>query len=115
MPAATLKLNPATPARFCNLVEGVILVHLDNVNSMLRVHAIGPGGCGFATVQTLLAVVGGLSTVVYPSTRRNSGKRFEQLLDEHYPWSAEPEGAVAKEVAPWTLYQWFRNPQERNG
>jgi hypothetical protein len=112
MLAAPLKLNPATPRRFRDLAEGVIQVHLDDVNSMLRIPALGPGGCAYPITQTLLAVVGGLSTVVYASTRRNSGERFTRLLEEHYPWSAEPEESVPKGVGPSTLYEWFRNPEE---
>ncbi len=113
MPSAPLNLSPDPPRQFRVLVEGVIQVYLDDVNSMLRIRPNQRGGCAFPIALTLLDVVGGLSTIVYPSRVKppNSGQRFEQLLAEHYPWSAEPQSAVPKEVGPFTFYKWFRNPQ----
>lgn len=44
MAAAMLNLTPDTPRQFRRLVDGVIQVHLDDINSMLRIRPTERGG-----------------------------------------------------------------------
>jgi len=62
-------------------------------------------GCNYTTANWLLAIVSGVSTLVF-ATETSSKKRFLRLLGEYYPW--EP-GASRQDDAE-DLYHTFRNP-----
>ena len=57
----------------------------------------------------LLAAIGGLSVTLYKHTG-GSGKRFRNLLIDHYPWTEEPASTVSPSDAADIIYSVFRNP-----
>jgi hypothetical protein len=69
-----------------------------------------PAGCNFAICQTLLAVIGGVSAVLYNPYEKHDNIRFKGLLREYYPWQDEPNQASIREDLSTALYEVFRNP-----
>lgn len=114
MPAVPLKLSPKTPPNFRDLIEEIQRAQLSEVHVMLLLgsHALRTHGtaCPFAIAQTLLSLVRGLSTLTYRKAEGNLQQSFRAILRDHYPWAAEPEGAVPAARAIDALYSLYRNP-----
>jgi hypothetical protein len=114
MPAVPLKLSPKTPANFRDLIDEIQRAQLSEVHVMLLLgsHALRTHGtaCPLAIAQILLSLVRGLSTVTYRKTEGNLQQTFRAILNEHYPWGAEPAGAIAPGPAIHALYSLYRNP-----
>ncbi len=96
MPAVPVKLSPKTPANFRDLIDEIQRAQLSEVHVMLLLgsHTLRTHGtaCPFAIAQTLLSLVRGLSTVTYRKTEGNLQQSFRAILNDHYPWGAEPAG-----------------------
>jgi len=114
MPAVPVKLSPKTPANFRDLIDEIQRAQLSEVHVMLLLgsHTLRTHGtaCPFAIAQTLLSLVRGLSTVTYRKTEGNLQQSFRAILNDHYPWGAEPAGAIAPGPAINALYSLYRNP-----
>ncbi len=114
MPAVPLKLSSKTPANFRDLIDEIQKAQLSEVHVMILLgsHALRMHGtaCPFAIAQILLSLVRGLSTVTYRKTEGNLQQSFRAILNQHYPWAAEPAGAIAAAPAINALYSLYRNP-----
>lgn len=110
-----IPLPPDTPPMVQQVVRGAVEPLLLDVNVMLRLPQppqTPPGvGCNLAIANVLLAVVSGVSAVLY-STRGGSGKVFQDFLVDFYPWGLEPHktNLVTGADAARILYEEFRNP-----
>jgi hypothetical protein len=67
------------------------------------------GGCNFASVSVLCALIAGASTVFFRQ-HGAAGQRFRDLLTGFYPWDEQPQGRVATAVAVDAVYDEYRNP-----
>ena len=67
------------------------------------------GGCNFASVSVLCAVLAGASTVFFRQ-HGPDGERFRDLLATHYPWESQPRGGVEPSIAISAIYGRYRNP-----
>ena len=112
------QLPPNTPEQVSRFIGERLEPHLIDVHTMLRL-PIGTddglrGGCNFSAAQILFAVIGGVSATLYepkdPGDRDESGKLFKQVLDMHFPWDSEPNGAITGMAAASILYDLYRNP-----
>jgi hypothetical protein len=88
-------------------------MQLADVHTMLRLplqEVPGmDGGCNFASVSVLCAVVAGASTIFF----RQRGfvvERFRDVLKEFYPWHHQPQGGVETAIAVNAIYDNYRNP-----
>ena len=110
-----LNLPESTPPVVARVIAGAIRPYLVDVHAMflLPTNDSLPGvGCNFAIAQTLLAMVGGISAVLY-STTGGTGRVFQQFLGDFYPWNSEPDrpNVVRDPVrGAEILYQDYRNP-----
>jgi len=114
MAYAPIVLPSQTPAVVEGLIRGAVEPYLSDVNAMLRLpQADTPAhvGCNLAIAQVLLAVVSGVSAVLY-STKGGTRKVFQAFLNDFYPWHSEPKrvNLVTGEEAARILYEDFRNP-----
>jgi len=69
--------------------------------------------CNFTISSALMNFVSGVSVTVFepPATRKRTGLKFQGLLQNFYPWDAEPAGAINNpQEGAETLYTLFRNP-----
>jgi hypothetical protein len=86
-------------------------MQLHDVHTMLRLplpESPGmEGGCNFASVSVLCAVIAGASTVFFRQ-HGAAGQRFRDLLTEFYPWNEQPQGRVATAVAVDAIYDEYR-------
>src|SRR5262249_20998612 len=107
-----LDLDPKTPPRVKSLIRSLENHYFSDVHTMLRLpepdHEL-LAGCNFSLAQVLAAAVSGLSVTLYSNTG-GSGKRFKGLLEDFYPWSAEPKNAVSPVDGAEVIYSVIRNP-----
>lgn len=79
-------------------VRNSLELYLIDVHHMLRLplkeKGIG-GGCNFSAAHTLLAAVGGVSTMLYNQRKGPYGEPFKGVLRDFYPWDAEQGGPPA--------------------
>src|SRR5436853_7387096 len=113
-----LNPHPDTP----DLVKRFLRDHVDmqfhDVHVMLRLPMYEYGldaGCNFASVNILLALVSGMSSVLYTTNLRGDANHFQGVLKGHYRWSEElqtpPVGSsVTKQDGAKILYEVLRNP-----
>lgn len=112
MPYRELKIDPKTPPNVKRLIRRLEDHYLKDVHCLLRLPVPNyrlTAGCNFSIAQVLLAAVGGLSVTLYKHTG-GSGKRFKNLLIDHYPWTEEPASTVSPLDAADIIYSVFRNP-----
>src|SRR5690242_10850585 len=87
-----LQLAAETPPNVrAVIVRTIETLRFSDVRTMLRLPQKQydlEAGCNFAISQTLLAVIGGVSAVVYAPDETNDNVRF--FLKEFYPWNDEP-------------------------
>jgi hypothetical protein len=110
-----LELSVATP----NSVRSFIVEHIENL-SFVDIHTILrlplpeyglSAGCNFAIAHILMAVVSGISTTLFePEVKDQRGRLFQDVLIDFFPWDAEPEDILPREIVAKILYQEFRNP-----
>jgi hypothetical protein len=72
-------------------------------------------GCNFAAANVLLALINGMSRVLYTTPRDNAKQRFERAVENHYPWDNELKeppfvNAVSNREGAHILYEMLRNP-----
>lgn len=70
--------------------------------------------CTFSCAQSLLALIGGASTMLYAHRDRSPGKDFKDLLVDFYPWDQEPAPSVTPQDGARIIYEVFRNPITHN-
>lgn len=70
--------------------------------------------CTFSCAQVLMAVVAGMSTMLYAHRDSKPGADFKGLLVAFYPWSQEPNLAVTAAQGAQIMYDVFRNPLVHN-
>ena len=88
-----IALPAATPRMVQNVVTGAVQPFLSDVHAMLLLPLEGSlpdVGCNLAVAEVLLAVIGGVSAVLY-ATEGGTGAAFQGFLREYYPWDAEPD------------------------
>jgi hypothetical protein len=77
-------------------------MQLHDVHTMLRLPLMKEsgmeGGCNFASVSVLCAVLAGASTVFFRQ-HGPDGKRVTDLLAGHYPWDSQPRCVVEPSIA----------------
>jgi len=109
-----ITLDPKTPKLVKSFIRSHLEMQLHDVHAMLRLPMRRQdgkfeegleAGCNFPAAGWLLALVSGVSTLVY-STETSSKKRFLKLMTTHYPW--EPGASAAQDAED--LYFLFRNP-----
>jgi hypothetical protein len=102
----------AAPESIRDFVRLHVDMQLHDVHTMLRLplkESGMEGGCNFASVSVLCAVLAGASTVFFRQ-HGPDGKRFTDLLAEHYPWDSQPRGGVEPSIAISAIYERYRNP-----
>jgi hypothetical protein len=91
--------------------------YLQEIHVMLRLPIPNyrlSSNCVFSCAQTLLALIGGISTMLYAHRAGSPGKDFKDLLVHFYPWDEEPSPKVAPAEAARIIYNVFRNPITHN-
>ena len=121
MPYQTLTLHPDAPPYTRTFINHALEDHyFRDVHAMLRLplrSAKITGGCNFSAFHTLLAAIGGISTVLYKQTATRIGAAFENVLVDYYPWDREePElkSEDGRHVVAKVLYDEFRGPLTHN-
>src|SRR5262245_3373789 len=113
-----LNPDPHTPNPVINFLRDHVQMQLHDVHVMLRLPMPEyelDAGCNFTAVNMLLALVSGISTVLYNGTG-GSGKRFRDAMEMYYPWSEElrEPAILGNPITPKDgarlLYDIFRNP-----
>jgi hypothetical protein len=91
----------AAPRSIRDFVRLHVDMQMHDVHTMLRLplerQAGMEGGCNFASVAVLCAVIVGASTVFFRQDG-TTGSRFREVLREHYPWLDEPRGGVEPSI-----------------
>jgi hypothetical protein len=104
--------NPNTPSIVADFIAHLVDMQFHDVHCMLRLpipeHQLA-AGCNFAATTYLLALISGLSSVLYTQHGRPGG-RFKTLMRGFYPWEDEPSGGFPNKAALPILYELFRNP-----
>jgi hypothetical protein len=104
--------NPNTPSIVVDFIARLVDMQFHDVHCMLRLpipeHQLD-AGCNFAAATYLLALISGLSTVLYRQGGR-PGYRFKALMQDFYPWKDEPSGSFPAKAAIPILYELFRTP-----
>jgi hypothetical protein len=70
--------------------------------------------CTFSCAQSLLALIDGISTMLYAHRDGRPGKDFKDLLIDFYPWDQEPTPGVTPQEGAKIVYDIFRNPLTHN-
>jgi hypothetical protein len=103
----------AAPSSIRDFVRRHVDMQLADVHAMLRLPLDAlegmEGGCNFASVSVLCAVVAGASTIFF----RQQGAarpRFRDVLTLFYPWEEQPKGGVQPAIAVNAIYDEYRNP-----
>jgi hypothetical protein len=114
MPMTPLKLDDGCSGLFRRFVEKKVCVHFlgptrEMFRSGIRRDSELTAFEG-TIVSNLMAVIGGISTICYPSHGRDSGMRFQRTVIDHYPWSCEPTVDIDRPSWAATLYYRYRNP-----
>jgi hypothetical protein len=108
-----LQLGPSTPATVRKFINGSVEnLYFSDVHAMFRLplpdQNIGAGQ-NFAIAQILMAVIGSVSTTLY-NQDGETGDLFKRLVEEFFPWDAEPNLEVTRRAAAGIVYDVFRNP-----
>lgn len=117
MPYVPVPRPNKLPARVAATVERLERHYLQEVHVMLRLpipHYRLSTTCTFSCAQSLLALIGGASTMLYAHRDGSPGKDFRDLLINFYPWDQEPAPCVAPEDGARIIYEVFRNPITHN-
>jgi hypothetical protein len=61
-----------------------------------------------------MALIGGISTMLYAQRDGKPGVDFKGLLVDFYPWSQEPKLSVTPQEGAQIMYDVFRNLQHRS-
>lgn len=107
-----LVLSPHTPAAVERFIRGQVDMQSHDVHCMLRLPMPEAGleaGCNLSAASVLLALIAGLSTVIYAG-EGGAGERFRTMLDRYYPWTYSPSGELTPAQTAKELYDLFRNP-----
>lgn len=107
-----LSLSPETPTPVERFIRGHVDMQFHDVHCMLRLPMKEAGleaGCNLSAASFLLALIAGLSTVVYAG-EGGAGYRFRTMLEKYYPWTHEPAGELTPAQISRELYELFRNP-----
>ena len=105
------------PLRVAAAVDRLEEHYLHEVHVMLRMpipHYRLSSTCTFSCAQSLLALIGGVSTMLYANRDGSSGKDFKDLLIDFYPWDQEPHPRVTPQEGAKIIYEVFRNPITHN-
>jgi len=117
MPYTPVPRPSNLPPRVVAAVERLERHYLHDVHVMLRLpipnyRLVSP--CTFSCAQTLMALIGGISTILYAQRDGKSGKDFQSLLVDFYPWTHEPMLGVTPVRGAKIIYEVFRNPIAHN-
>lgn len=109
-----IALPSETPQAVVGVVRNAVEPFLSDVNAMLRLPQLRTPrhvGCNLAIAQVLLAVISGVSAVLY-SAHGKTGRVFQDFLTDFYPWKSEPRkiNQIIGEKAARILYEDLRNP-----
>lgn len=105
-----LRLGGDTPPTVTTLIRSALEPQLRDVHSMFRLPIAEQqldAGCNFAIAHTLLALIGGISAVLYEQAGA-PGELFKKVLNERY-WLIDPPSGASHNEASEILYQEFRN------
>lgn len=113
MPYVRLQLDPNTPTTVRKFVVGSVEnLYFSDIHAMFRLpmpdRNVGAGQ-NFAIAQILMAVIGGVSTTLY-NQEGETGDLFKGVIEEYFPWDAEPVLEVTPRAASAIIYDVFRNP-----
>lgn len=109
-------VNDATPHSARVLVARVSDLFLMDVHAMLRLPRPDVGitqACNFTIASALMNFISGVSVTLFepPADRRDTGRKFRDVVTAFYPWDAEPAGGITNAQEGATiLYETFRNP-----
>jgi hypothetical protein len=106
-----LTLDPTTPEVIERIIREGLEPQLRDLHALLRlpIEQIGlVSGCNFVACHTLLAILSGISVMLF-NQRGGSGELFNRLLNEIY-WPIDPPFGVEPKDASYILYKEFRNP-----
>jgi hypothetical protein len=109
-------VDPATPHSARVLVARVSDLFLMDVHAMLRLPQPDVGiteACNFTIASALMNFISGVSVTLFepPADRRNTGRKFRDVVTAFYPWNAEPlSGITNPQQGAAILYETFRNP-----
>jgi hypothetical protein len=113
-------LNPApnTPDPVKIFLRDHVDMQFHDVHVLLRLpmHEQGlDAGCNFAAANVLLALIGGMSRVLYKTKLRGDENHFKGVLKDYYPWGDELKtpligDSVTQEEGADILYEVVRNP-----
>jgi len=114
MAYVALRTAEATPPKVRAFIAENIDLYLADTHGMLRLPVPECGitvACNFTLAGALLAVIAGVSTVLYePETPRDRGRLFKETAQKFYPWDTEPANGVTDPADGSTrLYSSFRN------
>lgn len=113
-----LMLDSGTPMAVRGFIERTIEDHyFSDVHAMLRLPLPGVGitACqNFSITHVLMAVISGISTTLY-ATKGKSGELFKGVVEEFFPWGAEPGNGAPPKKAAGIIYDVFRNPLTHAG
>ncbi len=117
MPYVPVPRPASLSTRVHTAVERLERQYFHEVHVMLRLPIPRyrlTSNCTFSCAQMLVALIGGVSTVLYAHRDSKPGKDFKALLIDYFPWSDEPRTAVTPEEASNIIYHVFRNPLAHN-
>src|SRR5437879_4304909 len=98
MPYIPLQRPHSLPPKVASTIERLEQQYLREVHTMLRLpipnYRLRPN-CTFSCAQTLMAVIGGASTLLYAHRDASPGKDFRDFLTDFFPWSEESVSTVS--------------------
>ena len=117
MPYLPVSRPNKLPPHVSATVDRLERYYLEEVHVMLRLPIANyrlASTCTFSCAQTLLAVIGGISTMLYAHRDGSPGKDFKDMLVDFYPWDQEPTAGVMPAEGAKIMYEVFRNPLAHN-
>lgn len=117
MPYVRVPQPDNLPPKVAAAVERLERQYLREVHVMLRLplpHYRLSSDCSFSCAQVLLALVSGISTILFAHRDSKPGPDFKDLLLQFYPWDMEPLVGVSARDATRLMYEVFRNPLVHN-
>jgi hypothetical protein len=117
MPYLPVPRPNGLPPHVASAVDRLERHYLEEVHVMLRLPIPTyrlSSTCTFSCAQSLLGLIGGISTMLYAHRDGSPGKDFKDLLIDFYPWDREPSPGVTPLEGAKIIYDVFRNPLTHN-
>jgi hypothetical protein len=118
LPSAFPEVSHLTEPSLKRMFRDHFDMQIEDVRVLLRLPTSRlPAGCNFTAAAMLFNLIAGASVCLYGADENTlkspppAGKNFRGVLQDYYPWSAEP---VDARTGAQVIYKYSRNPLAHN-